>query len=47
MGISDIHVSQLHAYYREHFATQGFPALFMGKTFAVYFELWPKEFKFE
>ena len=28
--------SQLHAYYREHFATQGFPALFMGKTFAVY-----------
>jgi hypothetical protein len=33
--------SQLHAYYREHFATQGFPALFMGKIFAVYifFEL--------
>ena len=33
--------SQLHAYYREHFATQGFPALFMGKIFEVYifFEL--------
>jgi len=28
--------SQLHAYYSEHFATQGFPALFMGKTFVVY-----------
>ena len=26
----------LHACYREHFATQGFPALFMGKTFAVH-----------
>ena len=29
----------LHACYREHFATQGFPALFMGKTFAVYLGL--------
>ena len=25
----------LHACYREHFATQGFPAFSMGKTFAV------------
>ena len=38
MEISGIHVFPItivHAYYREHFATQGFPALFMGKTFAV------------
>ena len=42
MGISGMYSpSQLHAYYREHFATQGFPALYMGKIFAVYifFEL--------
>ena len=31
--------SQLLAYYREHFVTQGFPALFMGKTFAVHISI--------
>ena len=35
--------SQLHAYYREHFATQGFPALFIVKTFAVQSDTIPKQ----
>ena len=30
----------VHAYYREHFATWGFPALSMGETFAVQFLAW-------
>ena len=38
MGIAGIHAipMMIKCMLQEHFATQGFPALSMGKTFAVY-----------